>query len=152
MALRWLLAASHLLALGIGLGAVWARARALGAVARGDDPAAVGRTLIADTWWGVAAMIWIGTGLWRLFAGTEKPPAYYYGSHVFWTKMAMLGAVLVLELAPMVGLIRWRTALRRGEAPGLGPAQRWARISRVQAGLVILMLLAATAMARGLGA
>ena len=29
MTLRWLLAAVHLLALGIGLGAVWARARSL---------------------------------------------------------------------------------------------------------------------------
>jgi putative membrane protein len=152
MTLRWLLAAAHLLALGIGLGAVWARARALRAVARGGDAAAVGRTLVADTWWGVAAVIWIGTGLWRLFAGTDKPPTYYYGNHVFWTRMALLVAVLALELAPMVGLIRWRTALGRGEAPDLGLARRWARISQVQAALVILMLLAATAMARGLGA
>ncbi len=63
MTIRWLLAALHLLALGIGLGAIWARGRAL------------------DT----------------------------------------------------------------------GAASRFARISFIQAGLVVLMVLAATAMARGYG-
>ena len=64
--LRWLLAAIHLLALGLGLGAVWVRARALGA-----DPAdhgTLGRALAADSAWGAAAFLWIGTGLWRLLA------------------------------------------------------------------------------------
>jgi putative membrane protein len=83
MMLRWLLAMAHLLAFGIGLGAIWARARALRAVARGTDPNALGRALVADSWLGIAAILWIATGLWRLLAGTEKPSAYYYANHVF---------------------------------------------------------------------
>ena len=49
--LRWLLAAFHLTALGIGLGAVWVRAGAL----RGPfDPAGLRRVFAADSWWGLA--------------------------------------------------------------------------------------------------
>ncbi len=69
MTIRWLLAAIHLLALGLGFGAVWARGRAL----RGElDPAGLRRAFYADTWWGVAAVLWIGTGLVRAFGGFEK--------------------------------------------------------------------------------
>jgi predicted PhzF superfamily epimerase YddE/YHI9 len=66
--------------------------------------------------------------------------------------MALFGAVFVLELAPMLSLIRWRVVLGRGEQPDVGRAGQWARISHVQVALVILLLLAATALARGLGA
>jgi len=72
MVIRWVLAASHLLALGIGLGAVWARGRAL----RNQlDGTGLRRVFYADTWWGIAAMVWIGTGLVRAFAGFEKGSA-----------------------------------------------------------------------------
>jgi putative membrane protein len=147
--LRWLLAAAHLLGLGIGLGAVWARARLIGAAPL-DGPA-LRRVFTADAWWGVAAVVWISTGLWRLFAATEKPTAYYLANHAFYAKMALLAAILLLEIWPMVTLIRWRVAWAQGRVPDTGPARRIAAISYAQAGLVVLMVLAATAMARGLG-
>lgn len=151
MLLRWLLAVAHLLALGIGLGAIWARARGLRAVARANDLQLLTRVFSADNWWGVAAVLWLVTGLWRLFAGTEKAPSYYYANHVFWTKMILFGTVFLLELAPMISLIQWRLALRHGVQPDLSRASRWASISSVQVVLVILLVFAATAMARGLG-
>lgn len=114
MIVRWLLATFHLLALGIGLGAVWARGRALQSEL---DPGGLRRLFLADTVWGLAALLWIGTGLWRLLAGLEKSTAYYLHSHVFLTKMALLAMVLLLEVWPMVSLIRWRLRLSRGEAP-----------------------------------
>ena len=46
MTIRWLLAAVHLLALGIGLGAVWARGRALGGAV---DAMGLRRAFDADT-------------------------------------------------------------------------------------------------------
>jgi putative membrane protein len=147
--LRWLLAAVHLLALGIGLGAVWVRARGLASVA--GDRTALPRLLGADNAWGLAALLWVTTGVWRLLAGTEKPTQYYMGNHVFWTKMALFVAILVLEIRPMITLIRWRRVLAGRGAPDLTPAPGLARISYVQAVLVALMVLAATAMARGLG-
>jgi putative membrane protein len=148
MTVRWLFAALHLLALGIGLGAVWARGRGL----QGElDETGLRRVFYADTWWGIAALLWIATGLVRAFGGLEKGAVYYLHNHLFWTKMAVLGLILVLEFSPMVALIRWRVAIKRGERPDTRAAPRFARISFLQAGLVVLMVLLATAMARGYG-
>ena len=147
--LRWLLAAVHLLALGIGLGSVWARARLLGTPTL-DQPT-LRRALAADVWWGVAAILWVVSGLWRLLAGTEKTTAYYLENHAFWAKMALLATILVLESTPIVRLGAWRRQLARGETPDLRAAPGMARTSYIQVVLVILMVLAATAMARGLG-
>jgi putative membrane protein len=146
--LRWLFAWLHLLGLGIGLGAVWARARAL----RGPlDAVGLRRVFYADGWWGVAAVVWIGTGLVRVIGGLEKGMDYYLQNHVFWGKMALLLGIFVLEIGPAVTLVRWRAQLARGAQPDTAPAGRFARISYVQAILVLLMVLAATAMARGIG-
>jgi putative membrane protein len=148
MAIRWMFAAVHLLALGLGLGAVWARGRALGGEL---TDAGLRRVFYADTWWGIAAVLWIATGLTRAFGGLEKGSAYYLQNTFFRIKMALLVIILLLEIAPMVALIRWRMQLARGVQPDTRRAKTFARISFVQAGLVVLMVLAATAMARGYG-
>jgi putative membrane protein len=149
MTTRLLLATVHLIALGIGLGAVWARARAL----RGRlDPDGLRRVFHADSWWAVAAVLWIGTGLWRAFGGVEKGTGYYLHNHAFLAKMGMLGVILALEVWPMITLVRWRLRLQRGEIPDTGAAGPLSLISVVQAALVVLMVFAAAAMARGLGA
>jgi putative membrane protein len=147
--LRWTLAAIHLIALGIGLGAVWARGRALAGTL---DGAGLRRVFTADSWWALAAILWIGTGLLRAFAGFERGTAYYVHNHLFWTKMGLLGLVLALEIRPMIQLIRWRVDLARGTTVDTRAAPALARISAAQAVLVLLMVLAATAMARGFGA
>jgi putative membrane protein len=149
--LRLFLAAIHLIALGIGLGAVWARANALN---RPLDRAGMVRAFRADTWWGIAAALWIGTGLWRLLAGTEKSTSYYVHNHVFFTKMSLLVIILLLEVGPMITLIRWRQIAGRGTSawnPNPAAARRIARISYLEAVLVIAMVFAAVAMARGYG-
>ena len=148
MAIRWLLAALHVLALGVGLGAVWARGRALQA---NLDVSALRRVFYADNWWGLAALVWIGTGLIRAFGGYEKGSVYYLHNHFFWMKMVLLALIIALEIWPVVTLIKWRMLVARGERPDTGAAPRMATISFVQAGLVVLMVLAATGMARGYG-
>jgi len=142
--LRIALAALHLLALGIGLGAVWSRARLLGGR---FDSGAVRRALVVDSWWGVAAVVWLATGLWRLFAATEKATTYYMTNRVFFAKMGMFVLVLILEIGPMITLLRWR----RGMQPDASAAKRIATISYVECLLVIAMVVAAVAMARGYG-
>ena len=146
--LRWMIASLHLLGLGLGLGAIWARTRALKGL---PDPKHLQRALYADTLWGIAALLWISTGLARAFAGLEKGSAYYMSNHAFLLKMALLGMVLLLEIWPMITLIRWRIQLARGETIDTQPASRFALISTAQTILVIAMVFAATAMARGIG-
>jgi putative membrane protein len=159
--LRLTLAWLHLIALGIGLSAVLARGQALRQAVRelpGVDT--LRRAFLADTHWGVAAALWIGTGLWRYLGSTEKATAYYNANHIFLTKMALLAVVLALEIWPMITLIRWRAALGRGgggQGAGAGAvidagaARRIATISYVQALIVIVMVFTAVAMARGYG-
>jgi putative membrane protein len=145
--LRWMLATIHLLALPLGLGAVWARARAL----RGSlDADGLRRVFVADSLWGLAAVVWISTGLIRAFGTLEKGPYYYIGEPAFRLKLALLLIILLLEIRPMATLIRWRLRARRGEPVVTGAARALARISEIQTLVVVLMVFAATAMARGL--
>ena len=157
MTLRLVLAALHLLALGIGLWAVLMRGQSLRqAVRELPRTDALRRAFSADAHWGGAFGLWLVTGLWRLFAETEKSVGYYMTNHVFFAKMGFLGVILLLELWPMITLIRWRSSLGKG-APAesfVAPAtaNRLATISYVQALLVVAMVFAAAAMARGVGA
>lgn len=148
MSIRWLLAAVHLLGLGIGLGAVYVRARAL----RGElDRGGLRRALQADIWWAVAAAVWLGTGLFRAFGGVEKGSSYYLRNHLFLTKMGVFVLIVLLEIRPIVTLTRWRASLARGGQPDTTLAASIGRTSLVQAGLVVLMVLLATGLARGYG-
>lgn len=148
MTLRWLLASFHLLALGLGLGAVIWRGRALRARLDRDRLRSV---FFADAIWGAAAFLWITTGLWRLLGGVDKSTAYYLANHVFLAKMALFLLVFGLELRPMRTLTVWRRRVARGEMPDTGSASTLARLSVWQAALVSVMLFLATAMARGYG-
>ena len=148
MFIRWLFAALHLLALGIGLGAIWGRRLALLGTLDGKG---LKRLFHEDNWWGVAAVLWIGTGLVRAFAGLEKGSFYYLHNALFLGKMACLLAILALEIRPMVTLIRWRALVAKGAQPMTSSAKTLADISTIQAVLIVVMVLLATAMARGVG-
>src|SRR5881409_3574164 len=89
MILRWLFASLHLLTLPLGLGAVWARSRALRTVQQTGD---YRRVFLADNLWGLAAFLWISTGVVRAFAGLEKGLSYYLHDRMFIVKMSLLVA------------------------------------------------------------
>lgn len=146
MILHWLIATLHLLVLPLGLGAIWMRARHL---ARATGNESLAPVFMADNLWAAAAVLWIATGLWRAFGGLDKGSAYYLHDHAFYVKMALLAVILLLEIRPMITLVRWRIQKRHGSAVDVGAAPFLARISYVQAVLVVLMVFAATAMARG---
>jgi putative membrane protein len=144
------LAGLHLLALGLGLGAVINRGSALREV---PDARSLRRVFRADTLWGIAALLWIATGVARYGLGIEKSTTYYNTNSFFLAKMALFLLVFVLELWPMAKLIRWRVAIRRGGSPTVvavpGAARLMATISHVQALLIVIMVFAAAAIARG---
>lgn len=67
---RWLFATLHLFALALGVPAIWSRGRALSPVP--PDLDGLHRLFLSDTFWGVAAVLWIATGLIRAFGGLEN--------------------------------------------------------------------------------
>jgi putative membrane protein len=71
MTLRWLVATIHLLALVIGAGAICVRAWSLRTAA---DPGRLPTVFLADTFWGIAAMLWIGTACGACSAGWRRAP------------------------------------------------------------------------------
>lgn len=109
------------------------------------------RALQADIWWAVAAVVWLGTGLFRAFGGIEKGSSYYLHNHLFLAKMGIFVLIVLLEIRPIVTLTRWRASLARGQQPDTTLAASIGRTSLVQAGLVVLMVFLATGMARGHG-
>lgn len=146
---RLLLAWLHLVALAGGLAGLWARARALHDSLRDtEDVGALRRAFIGDAWWGVAAVLWIVTGFWRLIGGTEKNTSYYFTNSAFYLKMALVLAVVALEVWPMRTMLQWR--LKRA-LPNPRDVGRIEVISYVQCALVLVIVGAAASMARGHG-
>ena len=141
-----LVAALHFIALGIGLPSVFLRGRAL----KGSlDADGLRRLFAADLVWGVAAALWLATGLLRAFAGLEKGASFYLESHLFWLKMVLFLTIVALEIWPMLTFMRWRAAVRAGEQPDTGRARALYIINHVQLGIVVLMVFVASFMARG---
>jgi len=147
MLAHWSLAAIHLLAFALGFWAVLTRGTALRRLAGGAD--VVRNVLVADNVWGLSALVLLVTGGMRAFAGYEKGADYYLHQPLFHLKMTLFVAILLLEIAPMIALIKWRIALGKGDAIDPSRAGRFARISHLEALLLILMVIAATGMARG---
>src|SRR5437667_12415769 len=106
-----IVSALHVLALALGLPSSFFRGRAL----KGSlDGPGLHRLCTADTVWGIAALLWLATGLARAFGGLEKGSAFYLASPLFWLKITLFATVALLEAWPMATFIRWRRALRRG--------------------------------------
>jgi putative membrane protein len=138
----------HLLALATGLPAVFLRGRALKGRLDADG---LRRVLAADNVWGIAAALWIVTGLLRAFGGLEKGTEFYLHSPLFWVKMALFVLVLLLEIRPMITFIRWRRQLGRGAAVDTSVAPALYTHNHIELAIVVVMVFVASLMARGAG-
>ncbi|MFV0931696.1 DUF2214 family protein [Pseudomonas jessenii] len=147
MLTQWFLAAVHLLAFALGFWAVLVRGTAFRRLS--DGATEVRSVLMADNIWGISAVVLLISGGMRAFGGYEKGADYYLHQPLFHLKMTLFVLILLLEIAPMVTLIKWRIALARKVAIDTGRAKLFARISHIEALLVLLMVVAATGMARG---
>jgi putative membrane protein len=140
--------ALHVLAVALGLPAVYLRGRAL----KGPlDDAGFARLFAADNVWGVAALLLLATGPLRAFAGLEKGTQFYVTSALFWTKLALFALIFVLEIRPMVTFQRWRRQRRRGARPDTGAARTLYVVTHVEMALVVVIVFVAAFMARGFG-
>ena len=146
---RLLLAWLHLLALAVGVGGLWSRARALRHSLRDpEDPYALRRAYVGDVWWMAALGLWIVTGLWRLLGSAEKSFTWYFGNRDFLLKMGLVLAIVALEVWPRKTLTGWRG---KKTAPNPRDAGRIEVLSYVQCVLVVATVLSAAGMARGYG-
>ena len=143
-----IVSALHVLALAIGLPSVYLRGRALKAPL---DAAGLKRLFTADGVWGIAAGVWIATGLLRAFGGLEKGTQFYLTSPLFWVKMTLFVLILLLEIWPMATFIRWRMAVGRGGSPDTARARELYLVNHIEMALVVLMVFVASFMARGIG-
>lgn len=136
----------HILAFGLGLGSVFMRGLYLRRI-QGDG---IQKMFMADNVWGLAALLWIATGLLRAFAGLEKGTHFYLESTLFWVKMGLFVLLFAIELFPMITFIRWRILLGRGERVDTSRAGLFARINDLEILLVLAILFVASMMARAI--
>src|SRR5215510_5992364 len=127
------LSALHVLTLALGAAAIFARGRAL---SRPLDDDGWKRLLAADNAWGIAALLWIATGLLRVFYG-GKEPGFYWRNGFFWVKLALFALIFALELAPMTTFIRVRVARAKGTALPRFPLEAYRRINAAELALVV---------------
>jgi putative membrane protein len=139
-----ILSTLHLLTLALGLGAVFMRGLALRAAL---DDSGWKRILAADTAWGIAALLWLATGLARVFSG-GRGPSFYWHNGFFWLKIGLFAVVLLLELAPMITFIRVRIARRRGTALPTFSVRAYRLINTIEVVLIAAIVFAASLMAR----
>lgn len=138
-----LVSALHMLGLAIALGSLYARGRAF---QRRDLAGA----LVADNWWGVSAVVMIGTGLVRAFGPTDKGSDYYLDHTMFHLKLGLVGLLMLLELRTMVVLVVCRIQQARGQEPDPAGLDRFVWPNRVQLLILVGLPFVAAAMARGL--
>jgi putative membrane protein len=154
MWIRALVASTHYLALALGFWSLMERGRAVRALIGSKNlELDAKRVFFYDNFWGMAALLWIGTGLLRAFGGLEKGTAYYISNDLFWTKLSLFAVVFLLELSPMITFIRWRKAIRKKLHLSIseGHLKTLSRINTVEILLVILIVFIAGLMARGVG-
>jgi putative membrane protein len=143
----YILAVLHLLTFGLGFGSCWARGVALKNL---KDPLGLPAVFLADGLWGVSALLWIGTGLWRAFGSLEKGSDYYLGSTAFLMKMGLFILIVLLEIKPAITFTKWRIQQKKGETIDLTPAASLSRLTFIELALLVPIVMLAAAMARGL--
>jgi putative membrane protein len=110
------------------------------------------RILTSDMVFGIAAGVVLVVGMLRV-AFFEKGPEYYWHSGTFIAKLSLFVIVGLLSIYPTVEFLKWRKPLREGMLPVVPAAKIQAirALIRVELGGVMLVILFAALMARGIG-
>lgn len=83
----------------------------------------------------------------------EKGPLYYMHSAPFMAKMALFVAVALISIYPTLTFLKWGKSLKQGIVPELDEAKnrRLRILIHVELTLLLLMMLCAAMMAKGIG-
>jgi putative membrane protein len=110
------------------------------------------KLLFTDAVFGVSAGIVLVVGLLRVFY-FEKGASYYFHSVPFITKVSLFTVVGLLSIYPTVTFLSWRRSLKQGLVPAIVAAKMSVvrRIIHWELVCVVLILLCAALMARGIG-
>jgi len=143
------LSVAHFLALLVMAGALSGEAFVLRLPVKGAVIPLLARI---DALYGLSAGLLIAAGLCRVFFGL-KDESFYGASHAFWGKIAVFVIVGLLSILPTLQFMRWRRAYTADAAfePPETEVKRARRIVMIQAHLLILVVIFAALMARGIG-
>ena len=99
---------------------------------------------------GASAGVLLVVGLLRVVF-FEKGWEYYFSSHAFLTKFALFVLIGLASIVPTMEFLRWRKAVRAGQAPDpdVRKVQTIRKIIHAELAGVVLILLFAAMMARG---
>jgi putative membrane protein len=105
-----------------------------------------------DALYGASAGVLLVVGLLRVFY-FEKGAAYYFHSAPFIAKLALFVGVGLLSIYPTLTFRRWSRAAKLGQVITVteGSLRNVRRVVHVQLGGIVLILLCAAMMARGVG-
>jgi putative membrane protein len=120
---------------------------------RGEMTLANARSLQrADIVYGIAAGAVLIIGLLRVFY-FEKGAEYYFSSHSFITKLTVFAIVGLISIIPTIEFLSWRKSVAQGNLPVVAPVKlrRLRMIIHIELAGIVLILLCAALMARGIG-
>ena len=106
----------------------------------------------ADAALGISAGVLLLVGFARVFH-FEKGAAYYFHSGPFIAKLTLFVVIALVSIFPTLVFLSWRKATKEGRAPSPDPAQIRVlrRVVHAELAAVILIVLFAALMARGIG-
>jgi putative membrane protein len=105
-----------------------------------------------DAVYGITAVFVVVIGSLRVMY-FEKGPTYYMHSAPFMAKMALFIAVALISIYPTVTFLKWGKPLKQGTTPAVSNADacRLRLVIHLEASLLVLMILCAAMMAKGIG-
>jgi putative membrane protein len=105
-----------------------------------------------DLVYGISAGVVLIVGLLRVFY-FEKGAPFYAQNLFFWTKMAGFALVALLSIYPTIRFISWNKFFAKNQVPVISDqdAARIKLILRLELVAIVVILLSAAMMARGVG-
>jgi putative membrane protein len=111
------------------------------------------KILLADTIYGISAGVLLLVGLTRVFY-FEKGAAYYFHNWAFHTKLTLFVIVGLVSIIPTREFLRWRASVKAGQVPNVASEKLMSvgTMIHIELTAIVLILLMAALMAKGIGA